>query len=70
VAEALEGFYKAAVGCCGVSPSDFWQMTFQEWWWIQDVKAAQAHNPAAFTHEDLRELDEWAAREGEKYRKP
>jgi len=25
----------------GIQPSDFWAMTFLEWWWIYDAKHPQ-----------------------------
>lgn len=59
------GFYKCAVGVWGVAPSEFWQMTPQEWWWLHAVKMANAQ---AFTHKDLQDLDDFAAEHGEKYR--
>lgn len=30
-----------AVGAWGIAPSEFWQMTVTEWWWLYDVKQAQ-----------------------------
>ncbi len=64
--DAIRVSYQTAVGLWGIQPSEFWAMTPQEWWWINDVKVAVNRPPGAVRR--LSDLEAWAKAEGEKYR--
>lgn len=69
VEDSLRSFYQVAVGLWNVAPSEFWRMTFQEWWWLHAVKMEVNKAPGAFTHEDLDDLERFAQEHGETYRR-
>lgn len=58
------------MGVWNIPPSEFWQMTPAEWWWLYEVKQELQGKPASAQSikDELRELEEFAAEHGEKYR--
>lgn len=68
--DLLKGFYKTAVGCWGISPSEFWDLTPLEWWWLHEAKMDVQGKPATAQsiRDELQELEDFAAEHGETYR--
>lgn len=58
MAEAIKGFYKVAVGVWRIPPSEFWNMTPMEWWWLHDLQQERM-GPRPRTKQEIeRELQE------------
>lgn len=59
-----------AVGHWKLAPSEFWGMTLEEFWWMQEDQAAQVRaQTGAMSREELDDLEDWGIANLEKYRK-
>jgi hypothetical protein len=34
-------YYRVAVGLWSIQPSEFWDMSPQEWWWVYDARVGE-----------------------------
>ncbi len=59
--EVLTGFYQVAVGLWGIQPSEFWDMTPCEWWWLHSLKSKQAAGADILGREEVDDLQAFAA---------
>lgn len=58
--DLTKGSYKIAVGHWKIAPAEFWGMTLEEFWWLQEDQAAQMRaQSGALSRAELDELDEW-----------
>jgi hypothetical protein len=57
--EIVKTSYQLAVGAWGIQPEDFWQMSYEEWWWLFETKRTrdkQTDYAGRLTEDDCADL--------------